>query len=70
MISKCKFDFSPKSLLNNDIRLNSQTIKFLNESLTESGSNLSDIIRITDNNAFVNTTAKSGFNTTANITFS
>jgi len=43
-------------------------VKFLNTSLTASGSNLSSVISVTSNNVFVNSTKEPGFNTTANIT--
>jgi len=42
----------------------------LNESIYASGNNLSDVISITDNNVFVNSTLDVGFNTSANVTLS
>jgi parallel beta-helix repeat protein len=47
---------------------NNGNVLFLNESLYASGDNLSEVISITSNNVFVNSTLDSGFNTTANIT--
>jgi hypothetical protein len=45
------------------------SIKFTNLSLNASGSNLSQVIRLSNNSAFINTSLDPGFNTTANITF-
>ncbi|MCH7850631.1 MAG: hypothetical protein IH845_03245 [Nanoarchaeota archaeon] len=59
------YDFSENSLVINN---SYGAVEFINSSLVASGSNLSEVIQITDNNVFINSTKDIGFNTTANIT--
>ena len=59
------YDFRNNSL---EILNSNGVLRFLNESLYASGTNLSEDIVITDNNIFVNSSAVQGFNTTANVT--
>gem|GEM_PF-3423747 len=46
----------------------SGSITFINQTLNATGSNLSQVIKLANNSAFINTTLDARFNTTANIT--
>jgi parallel beta-helix repeat protein len=59
------------SLISNSLEIYDSiygSLRFLNESLTASGNDLSSVIQIVDNEIFVNTSSDRGFNTSANIT--
>jgi hypothetical protein len=66
------YDSNPRQyeFYNNSLKFGRSygSINFTNTSLYASGSNLSDVINVTSNNAFVNSVVEPGFNTTADIT--